>query len=185
MPEFDPSDYVHISQFEQLQAAYDAALQEIDAANKEREEHGKFKSAAEKSAARLAELEAKVRTRAHRDAVEKLFDEAKVKKDLRDDLFRLADWKAETDEPDEKALKKHFAEVLERRPWAIDQEATGEPKQRKRLETDEPAGRGAQVQDKIGKFRVTRSQIRDPQWMRRNQDAYAAAARAGEVDLVD
>lgn len=184
MPEFDPKDYVHIAQHEQLQAAYEAALEEIEAANKEREEHGKFKSAAEKSAARLAELEGKVRTRAHRDAVEKLFDELKVKKELRDDLFRLADWKADSDEPDEKALKKHFGEVVERRPWAVDQEAPADAK-KKRLETDEPAGRGASVQDKIGKFRVTRSQIRDPQWMRKNQDAYAAAARAGEIDLVD
>lgn len=185
MPDVDLKDYVHISQYEQLQASYDAALDEIEAANKEREEHGKFKASAEKSAARLAELEAKLRTRTHRDAAEKVFEESRVKKHLRDDMYRLSEWKADADEVDEKALRKHFAEVLERRPWAIDQEAAGDKPAKKRLDTEEPAGRGPAVSDKPGRFKVTRQQIRDPKWMRHNQDRYAEAIRSDSLDLVD
>lgn len=204
MAELDPRDYVHRTELTTLQSRLDESAKALATAQKRAEDldkeladskklagdHKKLAGDHETATKRLAELTEKVRTRSHRDAAEKVFDGLKVRKELRDDLYDLARIKPEADEPDEKALKARFDELLEKRPWAIAQEEDQpepdkEKPSRSKLDADGDGGRGGSIKSGEGKFKVKRADIRNPDWMRKNQDKYHKAATEGTLVLVD
>jgi hypothetical protein len=201
----DLSDYVHKAQAksreDELLDAIDALTKENDAfkaADKGREKHGD----PAKLAGRIAELEAKVRDRSHRDAFKALAKELKVKAEFEDDVYDLAKFEVSKDEADPKAMSKRLKEWLDEResrksyldtsdeeeaPEADVDESDpfGRPKAKGKLklrteESDEPATRGrGTAQPGATKFRYRSSDLADVEWMRVNGVAYSEAVMAG------
>lgn len=175
------------SQIATLEAALDEAL----------EQNAAFEEKASKLETVNKDLTGKVRGRAWKDAAEKIFDELKVKKEIRGDLYDLARIEADADEPDTKKLKQLLADHVEKRKgWAVEADETAEGSETKpdgteakaaakRLDPDEEGGRGGRVRSAEGRLKIKKSDIRDPEWMRVNQNAYAQALAAGTLQYVD
>lgn len=134
---------------------------------------------------RIAELEpqvgdltSKARSLEAARMYDKVATELKVKPEFRDDVFKLADLNLDG-EPDEKAVKEHFAKFLSER-----KHYTEGDKEKKHLQKDEHAGRGAKdpgFGDGDAKPTVTSSQLRDPEWTKSN----AKLLQSMEYELVE
>jgi hypothetical protein len=168
------ANYVPKSEHEAVLDALNASDEEIKTLK------GKLDAAEKdsgKSSKRLAELEAKVRGRAHRDAWDRISADLKVNPDFKDDVFELAKWESDSDEPDEKAMRKHFAAFLESKPRYV--KADDEPAPKARLKTDDEGG--GQRAATTGKFRYRSSDLANSDWMFRNGDAFSKAMINGDA----
>lgn len=99
-----------------LEAKLAAAVVERDDAVK------KFQNAPGDSAKKIAELEGRIRDRAHRDAFAKLAA-GKVRPDALDDAFALSGWKVEADSPDEAKMGEAITSLLASRGYLKAEEA--------------------------------------------------------------
>lgn len=151
-------------------------------------------------AARIAELEAAIRDRAHFDRFSELAKGAKAKEAAIRHLWQLSGYKAEHDEIDEKALGDVLKRLKAEAGYAFDPEdGNGESAVGSRLPTpDSPpggvprgvpsaargaapgGGRGARNQGGDGTI-ITAEMRADPRFMLdpRNREIIAAAAREG------
>lgn len=163
-----------VAEYEQLLEAFNTLDEEAQSYKSQLEE---TQTDANTVVERMQELEGKVRTRAHQDAFDKIADDLHIGKKFRGDVFKLADIKADTDEPDPKAMKKALQTFLEDRQHYIDtteQQPAGKGKAApQRLQTEEE-GRG-ETQGGVGKFKYRSSDLADPEWMGKNGKAYAKA----------
>ncbi len=173
-------EYVSKDEYDELFAALEDEI-EAHKATKEQAD------LADEYAERVLELEGKVRGRAHRDAFAKLADDLGVSKDgaKREDLYALARWAEDGDEPDLKAMRKHFEPLLQSRSYLLDEKAEKEKEKEKApLDPEEGAGRG-KTSAPSESFKVRPSDLADADWMFANQDRFAEASAAGNVVFVD
>jgi hypothetical protein len=159
-------------------ADYEGALEALNAAIGERDEH---RTAAEKHTGRVTELEKKLRGKAAREAFERAADKLKIDPKFRDDAFRLAEVPADADEPDMGAVEQHVSRFLKDRPHLIQQE----PAKPKTIPAGEGSERGRSTAPGEPELRVTRQQMGDAVFMRANQGRVAAAAKAGLLTVDD
>jgi hypothetical protein len=157
---------------------YEAALEAVDGAVREREEH---RAAADKHTGRLAELEKKLRGRTWRDKFRELA-KGKVKADHEDDVYELLKLQEDADEPDAKALGKQLDDFLEKRGAYKAAKADGRSKE---IPAGEGSGRGRSVAPGQPEFRVTPKERGDALWMRENQARFNQAAKDGTLVMDD
>jgi hypothetical protein len=157
---------------------YDAALDAIEQATREADEH---RTAAEQHTGRLSELEKKVRGRNYRDAFDRLRKEHKVRDEVADDVFRLLGIEQDADEPDEKVMRRGLEDFLKDRKHYT-AEGTPRPKE---IPAGEGAARGRSVAPGEPEMRVTRAQLADAGYMRQNQKMIGEATRAGLLVIDD
>jgi chromosome segregation ATPase len=147
-------------------------------------------AAPDAQAARIAELEASIRDRNHFDKFTELAKGAKAKEAALKHLWQVSGYKAEADEPDEKALGKLVAELRQKADYAFDPEDNGTitaaregAKARSGLElreTPAPAGGGRSNRNMGGDGTIITAEMRaDPKFMLdpRNREIIASAAR--------
>jgi len=173
--EEDMSDTVTVSKaeydrlrtdYEQTLDALGEALTEIDDFKAKLSEAGTKLTEAKAGSNRVAELEAKLRQATHAKAFAKLADELGIPEDLRDDVFKVSGYEAKGDEPDEKAMREHFAKYVESRPSLVSKgKAKEEPT---RYAKGEGASRGSVDDGKSDKKQVTRAQLMDADWTEAN-----------------
>jgi hypothetical protein len=157
-------------------AEYEQTLELLEQTLAERDTH---KTAAEKSASRITELEGKVRGRAAKDVFNQIADKLKIDPKFKDDVFDLAKFKVEGDEPDAKAIEKQLSEFLsEKKHFILDEKA-------KPLTKPEGGGRGTPATPDKTTMTATKAQMRDALWMRDNQKAVSMAAAAGALEITD
>lgn len=178
VPQDDDQKYVSRAEYERLRKDYDQtfeALSEQVAANDALQARV---TALEPLEQQVGDLTAKSRSLEAARMYDKVATELKVKPEFRDDVFKLADLKLDG-EPDEKAVKDHFAKFLSER-----KHYTEGDKEKKHLQKDEHAGRGAKdpgFGDGDAKPTVTSSQLRDPEWTKSN----AKLLQSMEYELVE
>ena len=132
------------AQVDMLKQSLKDALAELKDSNKERKEFADAltETAAERDAIqaavggdqdkltaaekRAAELEAKIRERAHYDKFAELAKEAKAKPGALKHLWEVSKYEAKDDEPDAKALGKMVAELRKSADYAFSPEVTPE-----------------------------------------------------------
>ncbi|WP_165231387.1 hypothetical protein [Aquisphaera insulae] len=168
----------------------DALAASVAALTKERDELAKR---ADSSAAskRVAELTAELRGLKHRRVFDAAATKAGARLDAVGDLWQLAGYKAEVDEPDEAAIANLIEEQRTTRPYLFAETSKGENPGEKPAESvaasQKPgpgAGRGGLVKES-GKFRVRSSDLRSREWMAANQARYSEALLTGGVELID
>ena len=149
-----------------------------------------------KAAKRLQELEAKVRTRNHRDAFDALAKKLRIDDDFKDDVFDLAKLTSDKDEPDAKVMESTLKEWLDaresRKKYLLPEEteeATGAqpetkgkegPPAKPKLAVNEDEGRGGPTTGSK-KIRYREGDLSNPEWMRVNGVAYAKAVQSGDA----
>ncbi len=159
-------------------ADYDAALEALQSANDEGTTH---RTTAEKSTARIAELEKTVRGRSYRDAFTKLAKDAKLKKEMTDDAFDLLKITQDKDEPDEKAMKAALDDFIKDRKHYVQEEET----KKKTIAAGEGSTRGRSTSPGDPEFHVSPKELSDANWMRQNQGKMQEADKAGLLVLSD
>jgi|SRR6185503_6463917 len=164
---------------------------------KERDE---FKGKAESNPTELqAKLDAalgQIRDRTHRDAIQGLYDDSEL--DLSksvpiDTLLKLIDYKAEGDAPDLKAIKAKVTAAQAANPFLKGQHGTGSQEAAGAAQNGKPrldtglgdAGSRGGHDTTARVMRVRRSEMQDPDFMRRNTKAIAEASAAGNFTIVD
>jgi hypothetical protein len=138
-------------------------------------------------AARIAELEGRLRDQSHRGKFNELARAAGVKAKALDDLWEKSGYKAEGDEPDESKIKAAIGKQQKDRDYLF--EAASDPaSEAEDLEgPDTPPepkpgpgrGQGGTQRSTGSQFQATDAQLRDPAWC--FQNAGKLAAVAGEV----
>ncbi len=146
------------------------------------------------AAARIAELEAAARDRAHFDKFAELAKGAKAKEAALKHLWKISDYKAEADEPDEAALKgilkklkteADYAFEVEKPETRPDKEARENSRTKYGLEMrgeEPPAGGGRSDRNKGGDGTIITAEMRaDPKFMLdpKNRELIADAAKGG------
>jgi hypothetical protein len=163
-------DYVPKADHEALLDAY----AELD------NDHKTHKSAAEKHALRVAELEKKVRGSAAKSAYDKIAGKLKVNEKFRDHVFKLAEIPSDADEPDERKLEAHLAAWLKDNPDFVTEETPAPTK----IPAGEGASRGRSAPAAPGKMQVTQANVRDAKWMRDNGAEFRKAEAANLLEFV-
>jgi hypothetical protein len=141
---------------------------------------------------------AKIRDRVHRDAIQTLYDDASL--DLSksvpiDTLLKLIDYKAEGDTPDLQAVKARIVEAQKGNAFLkgqhgdqASQNAAGaaQPGSKPALDNGlaDAGGRGARDTN-ARLLRITKADTRDPEFMRKNQQAIAEHSKAGTLQILD
>ena|ERR1017187_1369004 len=162
------ADYVPKADYEATLDALNTALTERDTLKTGHDAHAK----------RVGELEGKVRSRAARDAYDKVADKLKINPDYKDDVFALAKIQMDGDEPDVKAMEKHLSTFLgDNKRFAI---AEDKPK---KIAAGEGSGRGSSGSPTEATMKVSRSQLANAVWKRENQQAVAKARQAGLLEI--
>jgi hypothetical protein len=159
-------------------ADYEAALDGLNQAISERDEH---RAAAEKHTGRLGELEKKLRGKTWREAYSKIAKDLKVDAKFEDDVYDLLKLDPDADEPDEKGLRRTLEKFLDGKKHFQAAEAPA-PKQ---IPAGEGFGRGRSVAPGEPELRVSREQRNSAIWMRDNQSRMLEAKRAGVLVLDD
>lgn len=165
---------------------YEAALDAINAAYAERDEAVKGREA---DSARLKDLETKHRSRAYRDAYDKVRKDdsrthLRVKDEFADDVFRLLELQQDQDEPDSGKIASALEAFLKQGDRSKSYLQTDPPKKTV-LEPGEGSARGRSVAPGEPELRVTRQQLNDAMYMRDNQSRIAQATRAGLLVIDD
>ena len=133
---------------------------------------------------RITELEAKIRDRSHFDKFAELAKGAKAKDSALKALWKLADFKPETDEIDEKALGELVTRLKGEHDYAFDVETDPAIKAAAdaaaKYKTPPPGGRGQRNAGGDGTI-VTADMRADPKFMLdpRNREIITAAAKEG------
>jgi hypothetical protein len=129
----------------------------------------------------------KLRSTVHRQAFKDKALAARVDPKAVDDLWKLAGYEPEGDEPDDEAIDGLVKAAQEVRPYAFlkDEPPADEPKPPPRLKKPIDDGRGRPPASNPAKFQVTRRQLADGVWMRENQPRVREAQKAGTFELVD
>lgn len=104
------------AQLEAVQAKFADLEIELDDTRK------KLESAPGDAAAKIADLESKLRGRVHRDAFNRLAAE-KIRPDALDDAFALSGWKVESDDIDENTMGEVIGSLIESKPYLKAEEA--------------------------------------------------------------
>ena len=164
-------DYIPRAEYEQ---ALDALNTLESERNTHRDELAKYKPRAE-------QLERKLRERSARDAFNAVADKLKIDPKFRDDVFQLGKFEVEGDEPDVKAMEKHFATFMDGKDHY---KQTDAPKP-KTIPAGEGAQRGQSTSPGVPRYQATRQQMRDAVWMRDHQKEVTEARRAGVFELID
>jgi hypothetical protein len=145
-------------------------------------------------ATRIAELEAQIKSNAHRAKFNELAKAAGVKPNAVEDLWEKSGYKADGAEPDEKAMTKAIEAQRTARDYLFgdpnaggttpaagdDEEDDGAPEV-KELEQPRPGparGQGGQKKSTGSQTQFTDAQLRDPEWCFSNAGKLAAAAKA-------
>ena len=146
---------------------------------------------------RIRELEGKVRTRAYRDAFDRVADKLGIPAEHRDDVFDLAKFTQDADEPDPKKMGKHLREWIAAKPARQRFLDASEDEEEPELfvpDDDDDGGddddedeappapkakaRGVRAASS-GRFAYTSDQLSDQEWMGKNGVAYANAIENG------
>jgi hypothetical protein len=137
------------------------------ATEKERDDLKKQLEGLSGSGDRVKELEAQLRTMKHRGLFDRLAGESGAKQKALDTLFRESGYRADGDEPDEKAIRAALEKLRESHDFAFEaREEGGEGEERPASEKKKPApdaGRG-KPSDGKGTVYITREQLADPKW---------------------
>ncbi len=154
-------------QLQTLTTDRDSARAALADTTKERDSLRKAATDPDKQAARIAELEAERRDRLHYDKFAELAKASRAKDKAVKDLWKLSGYKADKDEPDEKALGELIESLQERADYAFEPESTeasttstGQPA----LKVVPASGRGGRTRGQDGPH-LTREQMADPKFM--------------------
>jgi hypothetical protein len=139
--------------------------------------------------AELDKLRGDLRYRDHKDAIASLYGDAELglnKAVPVEKLMKILDYEAAEANPDLAALKLRIQGIRETDPYLFMSPGTGNaadgsanPQKPAELPPGANASRGASDGNASGNFTVTRAQMRDPEFMRRNQAAIAKAGAEG------
>jgi hypothetical protein len=144
-------------------------------------EKAKSKYDDSKLKAEMESLKVQLRDTKHRTVVDRHLAEAGIRPEARDAFYKLAEYKAEGDEPDEARVKAFVEEAKGKLGYLF-----GEPEPADKGGGPGPGrGQGASAGGGNGKFRVTRAQLADPHWCRENHDRRKEAMKAGTMEIVD
>jgi hypothetical protein len=125
-------------------------------------------------------LKGEIRTRDHRTVFEKVAKGLKVREDALNALWKLSDYKAEADTPDEAAIASLIGATVEGNPYLL---APEEKVEAPKVLTPSP-GLSRGTNDGTA-FVVTKEQLRDVNWMMRNGAKVAEHRQAGDLLLAD
>jgi predicted nuclease with TOPRIM domain len=128
----------------------------------------------------LDKLKGEIRTRDHRTVFEKVAKGLKVREDALNALWKLSDYKAEADTPDEAAIASLIGATVEGNPYLL---APEEKVEAPKVLTPSP-GLSRGTNDGTA-FVVTKEQLRDVNWMMRNGAKVAEHRQAGDLLLAD
>jgi hypothetical protein len=139
-----------------------------------------------------AQLKQQIRDRAHFDRFSELAKAGKAKEAALKHLWQVSGYKAEADQPDEKALQSLVAKLKTEADYAFDPDENGTSKAaveatrtRSGLEfreTPNPAGGGRSVRNQGGDGTIVTAEMRaDPKFMLdpKNREIITAAAKEG------
>jgi len=143
--------------------------------------------------AELTQLKQQIRDRTHKDVFAKLAKEAKAKEAAIEHLWKVSGYKAEDEDPDEKALGKILADLKVNADYCFsDPEPPNMAAARKAAEVqtdyglkmrqEAAAGGGRSVRNQGGDGTIVTAEMRaDPKFMLdpRNRELIAAAAKEG------
>ncbi len=177
---------------EQLQAQSVKLAEYEDLVPKLTKERDELKTQPEASA-RIAELEARIRDRNHFDRFAELAKGEKAKESAVKHLWKLSDYRAEADEPDETALKGILKKLKTEADYAFDPDpadtttakAVRENSRTKyglEMKGAEPSGGGRAERNKGGDGTIVTAEMRaDPKFMLdpRNKEIIRDAAIGG------
>lgn len=178
-------------------AALEAQLEQI---TQERDEFAEAFQAADEQLniqpdelrAEVERLQGELRTRDHRAVFEKVAAEARVRPDAIDDLYRISGYTPDSDTPDPNHIKSIIEDQVSRRAYLLAQEQTAAvpPQVRGKpvASRGEPPslGRGVPSDEHVSNgLKITKEQLRNPEWVRRNQQRILEMSRAGEFAIED
>lgn len=161
---------------------------------------GEVRSLAEKadsSAAgkKVEELTAQLRGLKHRQVFDRIAGKLGARPEAVEDLWSLSGYRPEADAADEAAIESLLKDQQARRGYlfkpAGDAAAAGPEAAKDGGKAPEPksdpgpgASRGGLLKG-TGKFAVSRQDIRNAEWMRKNQGAFAKALAEDNVEYID
>jgi hypothetical protein len=129
-------------------------------------------------------LKGQVRDMRHQAVADRHLRELGIRPDAIEAFHKLAPFEAQSDEPDEEAVKAHVAEAKSKYSYLFGEaKAEGEPP----TPTPTPApgrGQGGKAGGN-GMLRVTSAQIGDDSWVYANQKRYQEAIRNNTLEIVD
>ncbi len=145
----------------------------------------------DKSKAKVAELQQKIRDRDHLDRFKAIAKDLKVKdgKAL-DDVWKNSGYKAETDDVDDELIKSSIASYLDGREYLLDpgnpagtgQTNAAESKQSVQTPPSPVKGRATNAGSPY--FAYTAAELANPIWMSQNQGKLAKAMQEGTAKLL-
>jgi hypothetical protein len=182
--------------------------EQLAAVTKERDEHAatiatatkerddlktKLTAAPDEKDAKISDLELKLRTRSHQDKFNELAKKAGCDETALAAAWTLSGYTPEADEPDIDALTEAIGVAQLELPIAFKPAQTpgqgspgGAPPKKAPLLPGVGSQRGIPAKSSMnGTFRVRRSELRDLEFMKRNQEKFAEASKAGTLELVD
>jgi hypothetical protein len=129
-------------------------------------------------------LKGQVRDMRHQAAADRHLRELGIRPDAIEAFHKLAPFEAQSDEPDEEAVKAHVAEAKSKYSYLFG-EAKAEGESPTPIPTPAPGrGQGAKAGGN-GMLRVTSAQIGDDAWVYANQKRYQEAIRNNTLEIVD
>ena len=129
-------------------------------------------------AAKIAELEAKLKETAHRTKFDELAKEAGVKAKALQDLWEKSGYKPEGEAPDETKIKAAIESQRTERDYLFEPAGDNGQQQRTTTNTAAPGrGQGGQARNDGTQFQASPEQLRDPAWCMANQVALQKAAK--------
>jgi len=127
----------------------------------------------------------------HRKVFDRLASEAKVRTVALDNLWKTSGYTIDqnSDVINEDIIRALIAEQKQKQPYLFDsggagEDSTAETKAEPKLEPGPGNSRGGLVRD-AGKFRVTRRQLRDGQFMQLNQARLNEEWKKDNVEIID
>jgi hypothetical protein len=180
-------------ELEEAKAAYEKQLADLAT------ERDTLKRAPDEKDQLIAELQGKIRTRAHKDAFTDAAKQAGVRADAIEAAWTLSGYKAESDTPDPQQITGAIAEAIKTHPFlhqgagggangAAGQQpqGSGAVAPRQPLANPWDGGRGAPV-GTPGVLKVRKSDLQDPKWSLdpRNIKMLKDARENGGYEVID